>query len=100
MKNGRFTFHERVLPGLGVLTPAERKAVRAKVAALAGLPAEQWSRRGVVQITPEEPLYLVRIDESLRIILRERPGERPEVEDIVRHETLHWFRAAEHAGHA
>ena len=61
------------------------------VAPLVHLPEERWSRAGAVRLEASEPLYLVRVDDSLRAIVRPRLGDRPEVEDLVRHETLERF---------
>jgi hypothetical protein len=94
MRNGRITLHDRVGSALDVLTPAERKAIRAKIAELGALPVEQWPRRGAIRISPDEPLYMASVDDSLRIILRADEGAQPEVQYLVRHETLEMFRTA------
>jgi hypothetical protein len=99
MQNGRYTLHSRALQALNVLTPGEQERIRRKLSEVLSLPPEHWQERGTVRLSPDEPLYLVRVDDSLRVILREG-GERPEVEDIVRHETLQWFREAEDAARA
>src|SRR5947209_5918262 len=93
MPNPRFTLHPRALPGFNVLTPAERDAVKAALAPLARRPAAAWPKAGAVQLPDEEPLFLVRVDDSLRAIVRPGPGGQPEILDLVRHETLQWFRA-------
>lgn len=100
MNNGHFTIHRRAQAAIDVLTPTERKAVRAKLAELAHSPIEQWSARGVLRISPQEPLYLARIDESLRAIVHGVAGQPPQLLDLVRHETLQWFRTAEDATYA
>jgi hypothetical protein len=100
MENGRFTLHHRVVSALSVLAPAEQKAIRAKLSKLAEVPLKHWPRWGATRISAEEPLYMARVDDSLRIILRAGEGEPPEAQDIVRHETLQWFRRAEDPAHA
>lgn len=99
MNNGRFTLHRRARAAIDVLTPAERKAVRAKLVELADSPIEQWPARGALRISQEEPLYFAPVDESLRVILRGAEGQPPELLDLVRHETLQWFRTAGDAAH-
>lgn len=97
MDNGRITIHRRAQAAINVLTPAEQAAVHAKLAELADFPLDQWSTHGVLRISSEEPLYLARIDDSLRVILRGVEGQAPELLDLVRHETLQWFRTTEDA---
>ena len=72
----------------------------ATLAKLAEVSLRQWPRQGVVRISPDEPLYMVPVDDSLRVILRAGEGEQPEAQDIVRHETLQWFQTAEDPTHA
>ena len=41
-----------------------------------------------------EPLYVIPVDDSLRVLLFAHEGRDPEVVDIVRHETLQQFAGA------
>jgi hypothetical protein len=91
MNDVRFLLHRRALAAYSVLTAAERDALERAVAPLIDLPEERWSRAGAVRLESAEPLYLVRVDDSLRAIVRPREGGQPEVEDLVRHETLERF---------
>jgi hypothetical protein len=84
---------------MSVLTPVEQVRIRQKHADILALPPQRWQERGAVRLSSDEPLYLVRVDDNLRVILRQR-RERPEAEDIVRRETLQWFREAEDAARA
>jgi hypothetical protein len=87
-----FDLHRRALTGYTVLKPAEREAITAALAPLAELPEERWPEAGAVRLACEEPLYFVRVDDSLRAIIRPAAGGRPQVQDFVRHETLQLFR--------
>ena len=66
--------------------------MKAAVSPLSSLPVKRWPAAGAKKLASEEPLYLVRVDESLRAIVRPVPGARPEVLDFVRHEILQLFR--------
>ena len=94
MENGPFTMAYRVQVGLGLLTPEERAEILARVADLADRPPERWQERGAVRLSTDEPLYLLRIDDSLRVIVRAADGAGPHIEDVVRRELLQWVREA------
>jgi hypothetical protein len=87
----RFTLHRRALVGYNELAPAERDRLQAALAPLVDLPAERWPTVGAVRLESADPLYLVRVDDSLRAIVRPTPTGPPELLDLVRHELLERF---------
>jgi len=95
MEIGRFGFHRRAFMALGELTEAEQAAVLGRLAALANIPSHDWHARVVKRPGVATPLYLIRVDESLRALIAAPEGRNPEVVDIVRHETLEQFARAE-----
>ena len=94
MEDARYKLHWRALLALNALSPLEQARVRDRLAAIVDLPAERWPAQGLPRLAADEPLYLLRVDDSLRVILRATPGAAPEILDVVRHETLERFRTA------
>lgn len=94
MNSLHFTVHRRALLAHNTLTAAERDALETALAPLSDLPEEQWGTVGAVRLESSEPLYMLRVDKSLRAIVRPTGGA-PEVLDLVRHETLErYFKGA------
>jgi hypothetical protein len=91
MADLRFTLHRRAFPAFHALTRKERAAVSSAVARLVDVPVERWPAESVKRLAADEPLYLLRVDESLRAIIRPTPDRRPEILDLPRHETLQTF---------
>ena len=91
VEHGRFNLHRRALIALNELPSSDQGQVLEKVAAIVDLPPSQWSSQGVKRLAGDQSLYLLRINDSLRVILREIEGAKPEIQDIVRHETLEQF---------
>jgi hypothetical protein len=99
MEVGNYRFHRRALGALNQLTGDEQTQVLEALTALAGTPTEQWPAAQVKKLPGDESLYLVRVNDSLRLIVRATAGQEPEVLDIVLHETLEFFaRASAHNG--
>jgi hypothetical protein len=71
-----------------VLTPAERKSLETALAPLARLPEGKWRTAGAVPLASDEPLYLVKVDDSLRACVRPAEDGRLELVDLVRRELL------------
>jgi hypothetical protein len=95
MENSGFGYHRRAFMALGELSDAERAAVLERLEALSELPPRDWQARVVRRPGIATPLYLIRIDNSLRVLIAAPEGRAPEVVDIVRHETLQQFATAE-----
>jgi hypothetical protein len=91
VNDSRFTLHRRALLAYSTLTRPERDALETVLAPLAGQPEERWRTAGATRLESAEPLYVVRVDDSLRAIIHPTPGGPPEVLDLVRHETLERF---------
>ncbi len=95
MENGSFGFHRRAFMALGELSDAERAAILDRLEALSATSPRDWQARVVRRPGIASTLYLIRIDESLRVLIAAPEGRTPEVVDIVRHETLQQFATAE-----
>src|SRR5262249_7303193 len=95
MEKKGFGFHRRAFMALGELPDAERVAVLERLEALSEIPPPHWPARVVRRAGVATPLYLIRIDDSLRVLIAAPEGRAPEVVDIVRHETLQQFATAE-----
>lgn len=86
-----FAIHHAAFTGYMTLTPEERVAIQAAIDPLVDRPEEEWTAHGAIRLGSAEPLYLLKIDASLRAIVRPAPGGRPELLDLVRHETLEFM---------
>lgn len=91
MQVGSYKFHRRALMALNQLTADERARVLETLAGLVETPVAQWLAPQARRLPGESPLYLVRIDDSLRAIVRAADGQEPEVMDIAHRETLEFF---------
>jgi hypothetical protein len=91
MKDIHLNVNSRAFLAWSALTRKERDALEAAIGRLATLPLGRWPQAGGVPLESEEPLYMVRVDDSLRAIVRPAPRGGPEVLDLVRHETLERF---------
>ena len=94
MEIGSYKFHRRALAALNQLASDEQAQVLETLAPLVDTPAAQWHTAQVKRLPGEQPLYLVPVNESLRVIVRADAGQEPKVMDIVRHETLEFFAKA------
>jgi hypothetical protein len=90
MEIGSFKFHRRALTALNELASPDQARVLESLAVLAGGSLDRYPREAK-KLPSGDDLYVVRIDESLRAILRAPGGRDPEILDIVRHETLESF---------
>lgn len=91
MEVSSYRFHRRAFMALNQLTADEQAQVLETLTSLVDTPAVQWPVAQVKRLPGEPPLYLVRIDDSLRAIVSAAAGQEPEVMDIVRRETLESF---------
>src|SRR5437870_4941952 len=94
MEVGSSKFHRRALAALHQLPTDEQAQVRDRLAALVETIPAQWPAAQAKQLPGDPLLYLVPVNESLRILVRVAEGQEPEVMDIVRHETLEFFTKA------
>src|SRR5437660_904870 len=91
VEQGHYAFHRRALAALNQLTSEEQGRVLETLATLSDTPPSQWAAEQATRLPGDPPLHLVRVDADLRIILRTTEGEKIEVLDVVRHETLESF---------
>ncbi len=94
MKVGRFELHRRAVMTLGQLSALEQSAIVERLESLADVPPQDWPARIARRPDVAEPLYVVPVDDSLRVLIFAPEGRDPEVADIVRHETLERFATA------
>ncbi len=95
MRIDHFGFHRRASMALGQLCEAEQARVLEKLKTIADIPPNEWPARLVRRVDVSTPLYLIRVDNSLRVLISAPDGQVPEVLDIVRHETLEQFANAQ-----
>jgi len=94
MQLGSYKFHRRAFTALHQLPAEEQAQVLETLAALTDAPAAVWPADQAKRLPGSQPLYLVRVNDSLRAIVRAADGQEPEVMDVVRHETLETFTKA------
>ncbi len=94
MEVDRFRFHRRADAALNELPPTDQALVLERLAALAEVPPRDWDAREVKSPGADAPLYLVRVNDSLRVFIDLPASGPPEVLDIVRQETLESFAKA------
>jgi hypothetical protein len=93
----KYKLHRRALMALNQLPEAEQTQLRERLAVLLEIPLTQWPAAWVNQVHRDQPLYVLRVTDSLRAIIKAEDGKPLELMDIVRHETLEFF-AQENAG--
>jgi hypothetical protein len=91
MEVGSYQWHRRASAALNQLADDERTQVLQRLASLEDTPAARWPADLATRLSGSQLLYLVRINDSLRAIVRAVEGQLPEVMDVVRHETLEFF---------
>lgn len=94
LTESKFRFHRRASFALGQLTSNEQAQILDALADLADTPSGHWPAAQARRLAGEPPTFLVRANESLRIMIQTLPGQQPEVVDIVRHEALGLFAQA------
>lgn len=94
MNDSKYTLHRRAIIALNELTQEEKDRVMAALAALPDGPPSEWPPRQAEVFDRDKALYLVRANPSLRLIVRAVEGQRREVMDVVRKETLDAFARA------
>jgi hypothetical protein len=95
MEVGRFGFHRRAFMTLGALSDAEQAEIMERLKELGDKPPSDWPARVLKRAGVATPLYLIRVDNSLRLLIAAPEDEAPEVVDIVRHEALQQFAKVE-----
>ena len=90
MDVGNFKFGHLASRVFDQLPVRDQIEVTERLTMLQGLSRAKWSAKGIRKI-PNEPIYLFRVNKSLRAFLRVVDGEQPEVLDIVRQELLDYM---------
>jgi hypothetical protein len=93
MEVDSYKFHRRARMSFYQLDADEQAQVLETVAGLVQTPIAQWpiSSWQAKRLPGEPPMYLVRVNNSLRAIVSAAEGQEPEVMDFVRRETLELF---------
>jgi hypothetical protein len=97
MPNTQLKVHPRASTAMDGLSAADRQNLLQAVEGLEGLPPAAWPPDRVTRLPDAEPIYLLRVSPDLRAIIRSS-GAEVEVLDLVRPETLRWFRDARQNG--
>ncbi len=61
-----FAINHQIFMGFTTLTPEEREAVKAAIAPLMDHMQRDWPAHGAIRLASPDPLYLLRVDPSLR----------------------------------
>jgi hypothetical protein len=95
MPNSRVRISSDVLVGYDTLNEQEREALEAAISPLMKRPEKQWPKFGAIKLALPKPLYMVRVDKSLRAFVQPLADGEPEVVDFVRQELLdRYFKGA------
>jgi hypothetical protein len=94
MEVGNYKFDYRAFTAFNQLATKEQAQVLETLATLADTPVAQWPATQAKRLPGNQHLYLVRVNDSLRVIVGLPDGQKPEVMDIVRRETLESFSKA------
>jgi hypothetical protein len=86
-----FAIRHQAFSSYTSLTPEERVVIQAAIEPLVGRPEQEWTAHGAIRLGSADPFYLLKIDASLRAIIQPTPEGRPELLDLVRHETLEFM---------
>jgi hypothetical protein len=87
----KYKLHRRALMALNQLPEAEQTQLRERLAVLLEIPLAQWPKAWVNRLYADQPLYVMRISDSLRAIIQAEDGQQPELMDVVARETLESF---------
>jgi hypothetical protein len=87
----RVRIHPRARTALGSLPEEDRLAVLAAAEALPAADPASWPHDKAERLSPEEPVYLLRVTPGLRAYLRVPDSGGIELLDIVPEETLRLF---------
>ena len=94
-----YRFHRRARMAFQQLDADEQAQVRERLLSLVKTPATQWPAALAKRLPGDQPLYLVRVNDSLRAFVQVVEGQQPEVQDIVMQEALDFMaRAAAKTG--
>ena|SRR5438477_12862579 len=89
-----YRLHRRASAAFNELANDEQAQVRQVLADLPSTAAGPWPGNAK-RLLGDQPLFILRVNDSLRVIVLAVDGQPPEVMDIVRRETLESFAKAE-----
>src|ERR1700683_2970077 len=89
-----YRFHRRAKMVFQQLDADEQVQARERLLSLFDPPATQWPATLAKRLPGDQPLYLVRINDSLRAFVQIVKGQQPEVLDIVPQEALDFLAQA------
>ncbi|HYT93713.1 MAG TPA: hypothetical protein VEL76_33650 [Gemmataceae bacterium] len=95
MEISNFKMHRRAVWAFRELDADEQAQVRARLALFSEIPLAQWPPALVKRLPGEEPIYLLRINESLRAFIRAAEGQQPEVLDFAAQAWLDFLAKAD-----
>jgi putative addiction module CopG family antidote len=87
----KVTIHQRVNMALDILSPEEKRSVYRAIDYLEFFGIDPSEGANVKRIKTDEPIYLLKVDRSIRLILQRLEQDKIEVLDLVRSETLKLF---------
>jgi hypothetical protein len=91
MTSTSFPINHRAFMGYTTLTPEERAAIQAAIDPLVDRPEAEWTAHGAIRLKSSAPLYLLKVDSSLRAYVQPTPEGRPELLDLIRQETIDYL---------
>lgn len=91
MENGTYTLHRRARIALQQLPEQEQVRINERLNGLAKLETREWLSAGARLLPGEPSLFLVNVDDILRLFVLAAEGQKPELQDVVRKETLEQF---------
>jgi hypothetical protein len=91
MADDRFRLHRRAQIAINELPAEEGDQVLSALDSLTSKPPAKWPAYRAQVFPSDKSLYLVRVNPSVRVILRVADGQPYKVLDVVRQETLDSF---------
>ncbi len=90
---------ERTMIGMDALSKSERKKLFQKLQGLREVPREQWARRRVRKLKPDEELYVLKAVGDLLVVFSVTQDGQLVIEHLFRQEAVDRFAAeAKEAG--
>ena len=94
----RIRIQPRARTALESLSRREQQAVRATLGVLLLRNPDSWPDEQTTRLSPDDPVYLVRVSGDLRAFVRVLEAGEIDLFDIVREDTLRLFLERYHAG--
>lgn len=88
----RIILHRRVLPGLDVLTPEETENFWKAVNSLEDFSPERPLPENITKFNKDEPIYVIKVDASLRAMLGFTEDNKIEIIDLFPQERIDFYK--------